>query len=116
MKNYVQEGKSVTVTVAAGSDAVDLSSGDGYLVGSLFGIAAYDAAIGESVVLHVTGVYDIAKTSAEAWTVGQKIYWNATTQLATSTASTNKQIGVATAVAVNPSATGQVLLTGAFTI
>ena len=116
MKNYVQEGERITVTVAAGSDAVDLSSGDGYLIGSLFGVATYDAAIGESVELQVEGVVDIAKTSAEAWTVGQKIYWNAATGLATSTASSNKQIGVAVAVAINPSSSCNVRLSGAFTI
>jgi predicted RecA/RadA family phage recombinase len=116
MKTFVQEGDVIAVTVASGSDEIDLSSGDGYLIGSLFGIVVADAAIGETVQLQTEGVFDIAKTSAEAWTVGQKIYWNNATRKCTSTAGGNKQIGVATAVAANPSSTGRVLLTAAFTI
>ena len=116
MKNFVQPGNTVTVTVESGSDAEALASGDGYLVGSLFGIASANAAIGEEVELMTVGVFDIEKTSAEAWTVGQKIFWNASTSLATSTASSNKLIGVALAVAANPSSSGRVRLSGAFTV
>ena len=116
MKNFIQRGENITVTVTDDSDAVALESGDGYLIGSLFGIAVADAAIGAEVVLATAGVFDMAKTSAEAWTVGQKIYWDVATALATSTASSNKQIGVAVEVADNPSSTGKVRLSGAFTI
>lgn len=114
--NYVQPGDHIVVESEDVTDAVAISSGDGVLVGSLFGVALVDIAVGASGAIATKGVWDIAKTSAEAWTVGQKIYWNATTGAATSTASTNKQIGVAVAVAENPSSTGRVLLTAGFTI
>jgi predicted RecA/RadA family phage recombinase len=116
MRNYVGVGDSITVTVAAGSDAVDLSSGDGYLIGSIFGVAAYDAAIGEDVVLKLTGIFTLAKTTSQAWTVGQKAYWDASTAKVTTTAGSNKLIGVITAVAESAATTGQVRLSGAFTI
>lgn len=116
MKNFVQSGEVIGVTVASGSDEVALSSGDGYLIGSLFGVAVADAAIGEVVQLQVVGVVDIAKTSAEAWSVGEKIYWVNSTRRATSTAGANKFIGVATEVAANPSSTGRVRLSASFHI
>ena len=44
MKNYVQPGNVVTLIAPA-----NVKSGDGVLVGSLFGVAAYDALIGAEV-------------------------------------------------------------------
>lgn len=58
------------------------------------------------------GVFDLPKTSAQAWTVGAKIYWDSANGLATTTASGNSLIGTALAAAANPSATGRVRLNG----
>jgi len=44
MKNYVQEGKTLTVTAPAA-----VVSGQYVTVGSIRGVAAYDAASGEPV-------------------------------------------------------------------
>lgn len=109
MKNYVQKGK--TLTLPAPYDRV---SGQGALVGSIFGVAANDVLSGANGEFEVTGVYDLAKTSAQAWTVGALIYWDDTNKVATTTSTSNKLIGVAVAVAANPSATGRVRLNGAF--
>jgi len=109
MKNYIQAGERITL-----SAPYDVLSGGGLLVGSIFGVAINDALSGASVETAVEGVFRLAKTSAQAWTVGALIYWDNTNKVATSTASTNKLIGVATAVADNPSATGLVRLNGAF--
>jgi predicted RecA/RadA family phage recombinase len=116
MQNYVQKGDTIAVTVASGSDAVDLSSGDGYLIGSLFGVAQHDAVIGAEVNLAMVGVFTLAKTTSQAWTVGQKAYWDAATLKVTTTASSNKQIGVIVATAGSADTTGNVLLNAAFTI
>ncbi|MEN6306101.1 MAG: DUF2190 family protein [Armatimonadia bacterium] len=116
MKNFVQDGDVITVTVAAGSDAVDLASGDGYLIGSLFGVATHAAAIGARVELALKGVFTLSKTTSQAWTVGAKAYWDASTGKVTTTAGSNKQIGVVIAAAGSNDTTGTVLLTGAFTI
>ena len=94
----------------------DVLSGGGALVGSLFGIAQADALSGKTAVLLTRGVVDMAKTNAQAWTVGVRIYWDDSAKVATTTASTNKLIGVALEAAANPSAVGRVLLSGAFTI
>lgn len=110
MKNFVQPGNVLTATAPVGG----VISGAGLLVGSLFGVAAYTAAAGDDVELAVEGVFDLPKLSAQAWTVGQLVYWDNTNFWCTTVASTNKLIGVAAQVAANPSAIGRVRLNGAF--
>ena len=105
MKNYEQPGVTLTVTAP---EAV--AAGRGLLVGALFGIAATDAADGAEVEITTLGVYSHPKTSAQAWTQGAKIYWDNTAKVFTTTVSANTLVGVATAAAVNPSATGKVRL------
>ena len=107
MKNFVQPGR--TVTVAA---PYDVASGAGCLVGSLFGVATMDAVSGASVDITTCGVYTLAKTSAQAWTVGAKVYWDDTNKVVTTTATSNTLIGCALEAAANPSATGTVRLNG----
>lgn len=109
MKNQALPGH--TVDVAA---PYAVSSGGGCLVGSLFGIAAYDAANAANATLWLVGTFDMAKTSAQAWTVGQLIYWDDTNKVATSVSTSNKLIGVAVKAAANPSPTGRVRLNSAF--
>ena len=110
MKNFINDGDTVEVVAP-----YVVASGAGALVGSLFGIAVANAANGAPVSLKTTGVFDLAKTSAQAWTQGVPIYWDNSTRLATTAAAAgaNKLIGSADAVAANPSAVGRVLLDGA---
>lgn len=106
MKNFIQEGDVIKVAAP-----YDVASGAGAQVGTaLFGVAVATAASGADVQLMREGVFELAKTSAQAWTVGDKIYWDNTNKVATSTASTNLYIGLAVAAAANPSSTGRVLL------
>jgi len=109
MKNYTQAGERLTL-----SAPYDVVAGAGLLVGSIFGVAITDALSGASVEAAVEGVYTMAKVSAQAWTVGALIYWDNTAKNCTTTVGTNKLIGVAAAVAANPSSTGSVRLNGAF--
>ena len=108
MKNYVQSGDVVTVAAPAA-----VTSGAGVLVGSLFGVAQTDADNGADVAIVTRGVFELPKTSAQAWTVGAKIYWAAGAGECTTTATGNTLIGVAVAAAANPSATGTVRVDGA---
>ncbi|MCB5199025.1 DUF2190 family protein [Loktanella sp. TSTF-M6] len=108
MKNFIQQGENVTVTAAA-----DVVSGQFLAVGALTGVAQGDAATGEEVVLVRRGVFALPKASAQAWTVGAKVYWDATNSVMTTTASGNTLVGVAFTVAANPSDLGDVLLDGA---
>jgi predicted RecA/RadA family phage recombinase len=103
MKNYIQPGDSITVIAE-----VKTKSGELVAVGNLYGVATADAEIGEPVTLVRKGVFDLAKTSAQAWTVGAKIYFDGTA--CTTVVSTNLLVGVSVAVAADPSATGLVVL------
>lgn len=105
MKNFVQPGRSLTVTAPA-----DVTSGALVIVGTLFGVAFTDAASGDPVEIGTEGVFELLKTSAQAWGVGAAVYWDAENSVLTSTKSTNLFIGHAVAAAVNPSATGIVRL------
>jgi predicted RecA/RadA family phage recombinase len=106
MINYVQEGETLTLAAPTGG----VSSGDGMLVGDLFGVASYDALVGVDVECALCGVFDLAKVSAQAWTQGASVYWDDSAKLVTTTASTNTPIGHAAIAAANPSATGRVRL------
>lgn len=109
MKNYIQPGHTVTVTAPAA-----VSSGDLVNVGLLVGVAVHDAESGADVEIQTRGVFDLAKTSAQAWSVGDAIYMNPSSGNATTaTATGNIFIGVAAAAAANPSETGKVRLNGA---
>jgi predicted RecA/RadA family phage recombinase len=110
LQNYVQTGDIVEITAP-----YNVASGAGALVGNLFGVATGTALSGEQVNIKTTGIVDVAKVSAQAWsTVGLEIYWDNSAKLFTTTASTNKLVGVNVATAANPTATGMVRLNGIF--
>ena len=91
MKNYVQPGNTITLTAPYA-----VTSGDGLLVGSIFGIASADAALNDPVEAALVGVFDLTKVGSQAWTVGAKVYWDDTNKRTTSVATSNTLIGVAT--------------------
>ena len=111
MKNYVQPGNTLTLTAPYA-----VTSGDGLLIGSIFGVAAGDAAIGEPVETALVGVFDLTKIGSQAWTVGAKVYWDDTNKRCTTVATDNTLIGVAVeAVAGGAGDTiGRVRLNGSF--
>lgn len=91
MKNYVQPGNTITLTAPYA-----VTSGEGLLVGSIFGIASADTALNDPVEATLTGVFDLTKVGSQAWTVGAKVYWDDTNKRTTSVATSNTLIGVAT--------------------
>jgi predicted RecA/RadA family phage recombinase len=108
MKNFVQPGEVLTIPAPAA-----VLSGGPVSAGVLFGVAQHAAASGVAVDIATRGVFELAKTSAQAWTVGAAIYYIPTTGLCTTaTTAGNLLIGVAAAAAANPSATGLVRLNG----
>ena len=108
MKNFIQPGDAVTLAAPYA-----VSSGDGLLVGSMFGIANGDAASGVEVEASVVGVFDLAKASG-AVTQGAKLYWDDTNKNVTTTATANTLIGVAVAAAATGDATVRIRLNGSF--
>ena len=90
MKSFVQPGTTITLIAPYA-----VASGDGLLVGSIFGVAAGTAALGEAVEAALTGVYDLKKVASQAWAAGDKVYWDNTAKEATKTTTSNTLIGVA---------------------
>jgi predicted RecA/RadA family phage recombinase len=110
MKNYIQPGEMVTALAPA-----NVLSGDGVLVGGLFGVAAYDALSGAEVELGTRGVYELPKTTGQAWAAAwAPIYWDNTTKKCTTTAASNLKIGVNMKAEISGSAVARVRLNGVF--
>ena len=99
--NYIQDGAVLTLTPAAA-----VASGTGYLFGAaLFGVAVNDVASGATGAFLTEGVVEIAKTSALAIAVGDRLYWDATNKVVNLTATAQQHVGVAVEAAANPSST-----------
>ncbi|MGZ8337324.1 MAG: DUF2190 family protein [Allosphingosinicella sp.] len=74
MKTFTQPGRTLTVAAPTGG----VVSGEGVLIGALFGMATTDAAEGAGVEILTEGVVEIAKTSALAIDVGDRLFWDGT--------------------------------------
>jgi predicted RecA/RadA family phage recombinase len=108
--NKVAEGGVMTLAVPAGG----VTSGVGVLIGSIFLIALQTVAFAATAVFDgaADGIWDLAKTNAQAWNLGDKIFWDNTNKVATTVANGTRSIGVAVAAAANPSTVGRVRLDG----
>jgi len=108
MKNFVQQGNFITAPAPYA-----LVSGQGALVGSLFGIASADAANGAEVQLARMGIFDIAALNTDTGAVGVKVYWDNTNKRITTTVGSNTLVGVLAGAKANGDTTARVLLDGA---
>lgn len=107
MKNFIQDGEVLSLAAP-----YDRTSGQGALVGSIFGVAVVDVLSGATGQFVVVGVFEINKLSTDVVTAGAKIYWDDTNKRCTVTASGNTLIGAATEAAGNGVATVKVRLNG----
>lgn len=106
MRNFVQEGQTLTLTPAA-----NVAAGEGYLFGAgLFGVALTDVASGQPGPFITEGVVEIAKTSALQIDVGDRVFWVPGSKVVNKTATSQVNVGVAVAGAANPSATVKIKL------
>jgi predicted RecA/RadA family phage recombinase len=74
MKNYIQEGRIITVAAPTGG----VTSGDGVVVGALFGVATKTAAAGETVTIATTGVFELPKLASAVIAAGDPVAWDDT--------------------------------------
>ena len=111
MRNFIAVGNVITVVAPAA-----ITSGQGVLVGAMFGVAARDAASGAEAELNVEGVFDLPKAPSQAWTVGQRIYWDDTAKRLTNVVGTNTLVGVVIVFVggMVGEMTGRVRLNGSF--
>lgn len=105
-QNYKQPGDVVTL-VAPYARA---TSGLGALVGAVFGVSMAPVENGAEGQFERTGVHTLAKTSAQAWSQGDRIYWDDTNKRCDTDSALGPCIGAALEDADNPSSTGVVLL------
>jgi predicted RecA/RadA family phage recombinase len=98
MKNLLRSG-TVLALVAPSA----LVSGQGFLVGDIFAVAATDAVSGAAVDGHVVGEFALPKQGGAGVTfaAGARVYWDAANSRAVATPTGNRFIGLATAAAVD---------------
>lgn len=106
MKNFIQPADTLTVPAPSGG----ILSGGVFISGLLIGIATVSTAVGLPVAVKTTGVFELPKVSAQAWTVGAAIYWDSGAGLATTTTTSNTLLGYASEAAANPTSVGRVRL------
>lgn len=110
MKNYIQPGEIVTALAPA-----DVASGDGVLVGTLFGVATTKALSGAEVELATVGVFELPKVTGQAWaSAWAAIYWDNTAKKLTTTSSGNTKVGVNMKAQATNDAVARVRLNGVF--
>src|SRR5262245_39927960 len=108
MNNYHSPGEVMTYVAPTGG----VVAGTGLMIGDLFVVPTVDAAEDAKFTGLAKGVVLHAKTSAQAWTEGVKIYFITSTSLMTTSSGGNILVGVAAKAAANPSGTGYVRLDG----
>ena len=111
MKTYIQNGHVITVPTPAGG----IASGEGLIIGSIFGIAAYSSAEGDPLELATTGVYKLPKATAAVLTVGARVAWDNTAKQVNTPGAGRFPIGIATEAAGNDITTVRVRLDGVAT-
>lgn len=111
MKNFIQPGNVITATAPAGG----VASGDGFVFGTLFGVAATDAADGAAVEIATQGVYELPKLGTAVLAAGAAVSWDATSKRCDVPGSGRFPIGVATEARGNGTTTVPVRLNGTAT-
>lgn len=100
---FDHEGCSVDYTPIA-----DIAAGDVVVQGDLVGVAKREIKANQPGALAVDGVFDFAKNTGVAYTVGTILYWDDTANVVTTTATGNKVIGKVARAAVSTDTTVRV--------
>jgi len=108
MTNFIQKGD--VLTLAAPYDRL---SGQGALVGNIFGVATVDVLSGVSAEFMTQGVFDLVKLAGFAPAVGDLAYWDNSQKAVVATDSGNSYlIGVFVAAASSGAVVARVRLNG----
>lgn len=111
MKNFIQTGAMITVPAPAGG----VASGQGMILGGLFGIAATTVPEGSNVEIATTGVYDLPKAPATVFALGDRVAWDDTTKVIAPPDVGLYPVGLAVTAAGNGATTVRVRLDGVAT-
>src|SRR5262245_36881870 len=107
-RTYRGDGSVLTILAPSGGLTVNVPK----FIGNLFVIPKVTAAEGLPAAVVIEGLAELPKTSAQAWAVGEPLYWDIANARLDNTA-VGPRVGEAAEVAANPSSTGVVKLGGA---
>lgn len=110
MKNKFSDGSPLDIIVPAGG----CTSGTALLVNGIVGIPETTQLIGDTVALHVTGLFDHASDTGAAWAVGDVLYWDNTAKVFTKTTTSNTKAGQCVLAKLSATATGRIRLQPSF--
>lgn len=91
MKNYIQDGKVLDFTAPAGG----VVSGTPVQIGTFVVFPIASAAVGETFAGYVEGVFEVTKTASQAWSEGDKLYFDSGADEFTTVAGSNVFAGYA---------------------
>ena len=111
MKTSIQHGDAITVTAPTGG----VASGDGVIVGTLFGVAAFTTAEGEAVEIATRGVYVLPKNPTAVLAQGARVAWDASAKQIDLPGTGFYPVGIATEAAGDGLTTVRVRLDGVAT-
>lgn len=83
--------RGITLTLTAPYNRL---SGQGALIGALFCVALEDVLSGAKASFGTEGVHELDKAGSQAWTEGQRIFWDNAAKVCTNVAEGNHFIGV----------------------
>lgn len=112
MKNFIQTGAMITVPAPTGG----VASGQGVIVGGLFGIATTTAPEATSVEIATTGVFDLPKAPATVFALGDRVAWDDTAKVIATPAAGLYPVGIAISAVGNGTTTVRVRLDGVATV
>jgi predicted RecA/RadA family phage recombinase len=107
MQNYIQEGRVLSLLLAA-----DATSGTPILMGTKLVVPMGSGVTGDTIEVATEGVFTLAKTTGEAWAQGAALYWVVATSKLSTTVGSNTLVGYAAAPALSADTTGNVKLNG----
>lgn len=111
MKNFIQRGDMITVTTPTGG----VTSGQGVVVGNLFGVAATTAAEGDSIEIATVGVFELPKLVSAVIAAGARVAWDDTAKQIVLPGTGMLPIGIAVLAAGNGATIARVRLDGVAT-
>lgn len=109
MKNFVSTGDTITATAPRA-----LVSGEGALIGAMFGVAKATYANATEGEFQIVGEVELTALGTSTAAQGALAYWDNTNMRVTDAASGNTKIGVFTIAKTNGPTIARVRLNGAF--
>jgi predicted RecA/RadA family phage recombinase len=88
MKNFISEGKTLTVTAGQ-----DYTAGEGISLSDRAGVCQHAVANGSDVEVALEGVFNMTKLNTDTVAKGQKLYWHTSSKYVTTSSSGAKALG-----------------------